>query len=285
MLTLCYSRTRVLTAAAAGLAVIGLLGVSTPAAGLGAGTVIADQHNAHVGGGLRGAPGGFKFRPRVTQSSFIPQGFSVTPWGQVYEIANSKFDAPNTRVQVRNLALWELDKQGKRPNGTDKFTWYRTHYYNKGAIRGAAFTNSFSEGAGNPSGRAADVRYLNDGPAARVGRMAFKGRNNRDNRFYDNSNWHFYPRQGKFVRNGGTDAVFVTMQARLIRGGSTDDRGKAQYTAGCGSDRFGDSSQNFRYLGDNSIGRHKKVNNGWQTYRSINMNKANIRRFTPPRDR
>jgi hypothetical protein len=228
----------------------------------------------------RNAPDAFKNAPRLTRAGGFGGDKQLNPWGQIYEIAgtDNRPDAENTRVQIRNLCLFELVKFN---NGG--FQWYLTRKLNGSAITGAAFTNGFTEGAGNgPAFPQADSKLIDGVRSVRVGRNAFYNAPGRDSGL-NNTNYHFYPSASRRVYNENPiDGVFVTCEVRLIKDGPIDDRANARYTAGVGADYRNISGV---YIGDTSIGNHRRVTNNWKTIRSINLSKSDIIAFTPPNDR
>jgi hypothetical protein len=264
-------------------------------------SIIEDQWWSHSAI-PRDAPPEWRWQPRVQRHGRLGDGNLANPWGQVYEMDGNRANAQNTRVQIKDLVMQELFVN----NGT--YIWYKTHHVNGAAIKGAAFPNDYSNGSGNGASWAPDLVMLKDGvtdrPSVRVGRLAFFGQtrpnyNNPNNPadpnytapndYYDNSNFHFYPSAAKELYGSlGVDAFFVTCKARLVKHGPTDDRGNATYCMGVGSDWLTpDPLQpgKFIHMGDNSIGRHKKITTLWQTFRSINFEYTNnVIQYTPYSD-
>jgi len=262
-------------------------------------TVYRDQwYNTSNNALPRNAPRNWDFRgdrdfgksvPRVNDYRGV-SGARLNAWGQVYEIEGTNMWAPNTRVQIRNLNLWELVVY----NG--QWEWYLTQKadgwgnssQNVMPINGAAFNNDYSNqvGVGDGSLAADDNRNSAGHPRVRVGRMAWKRWNGSrwvtDRSGYGNTNYHFFPNDRRRKINGN-DGVFVTCQARLVNMSSSqyDDRAQSKYTMSVGADHW---NEDYSYKGDSSIGRFKQVRNNWQTFRTINLNKADIERWTPMYD-
>ena len=211
----------------------------------------------------------------------------VNMWGQVYEINGNVGWAPNTRVELRNLRLWEL-----RFNNQGNPVWHRIQKVTGNGIRGRAYNNNFDGQVGLEAPNSGDVVRTSSGnPRVRIGRLAFLNWNKQQKKWVRpsskswvvNTNWHFYPtwRANTASNNSG---YYATCEGKLVdmTGGRFSDTRNAKYILNVGADRWSDDGS---HGGDLMMGSFIKLTTGWQTARAINLWWEEIGWWTPTSDR
>jgi hypothetical protein len=180
-------------------------------------------------------------------------------WGQLYEWKDGN-PANNTRVQIRDLAMYYLSK-------TDS-GWHKL----QSAVRveGAAYVEDFVGDVNKP----ADIRKEPDGSISVTAG--------------DGYNFHFWPSTGRVtIPKGDVLGCFVTVNARLILHdpNGIDDRNSARYLMGVGGDWWQSMDavwDNWKTNWDMGIGRFRFVTNEWQGFNLITLSPEQTKLFPPP---
>lgn len=181
-------------------------------------------------------------------------------WGQVYEDSGNS-PAINTRIQIRNIRAYVLDKQDN--------TWSMIQSHE--SVEGAAYREDF---AGDEN-IVANVRDEADGGiSVTVG---------------DGYNFHFWPPDGRVLldpeRIGG---IFTTAQARLVVDNPDlpDDRAQARYLMNMGADYWLDLAVQWRAdwtaNGDVAIGRFRYITSDWQAFNMTTLTPYELCQNPPP---
>ncbi len=180
-------------------------------------------------------------------------------WGQLYEWVNGN-PAKNTRVQIRDLAMFHLSK-------TDSM-WHELQ--SAVLVEGAAYVEDFVGDVSKP----ADIRNEPDGSISVTAG--------------DGYNFHFWPSTGRVeIPKGDVTGCFITVNARLILDdpNGVDDRDSARYLMGVGGDWWESLSaqwDNWTTNWDMGIGRFRFVTKEWQGFNLITLSPEQTRQFPPP---
>jgi hypothetical protein len=199
--------------------------------------------------------------PRLGYGNRAPDGWtSFIAWGQVYQAVGGS-PAPNTRVELRNIAAWVFDLQTNSWTGLQAET----------LVEGAAYVEDFADNASRP----ADIR------AEPGGGLSV--------RLADGYNFHFWPASGRVpVPQRPIGGVFTTVEARLIADdpASPDDRAEARLLLAMGADywRAADAEwqPDWSTVGDVAIGRFRFVTEDWQSFNMTTASAALLCAHPPP---
>jgi len=199
-------------------------------------------------------------KPRINWGN-DPKGFSaLQAWGQIYEDTSGNY-ANNTRVQVRNLKAYILNKKDNK--------WHLIQ--SSLDVEGMEFAEDFNDNKNRPP----DIRNEPDeGISVRTG---------------GGNNFHFWTIGGRaniaLMEIGG---IFITIQARLVLQDPKlpDDRSKARYLLSVGADYWKDLTIEWHgtYVnnGDVGLGRFKYVTSDWNAYNMISISEEEIKLYPPP---
>jgi hypothetical protein len=200
--------------------------------------------------------------PRIGYGADMPQEWrAFIAWGQVYTDAAGTHDAPNTRVQIRDIEAYVLDVASGR--------WQLLQFDR--LVEGAAYVADFADNASVE----ADIRTEADGSISVTAGAGY--------------NFHFWPSSGRIPlepqRIGG---IFTTVQARLILHDPTqvDDRAQARYLMSVGADYWRALDAEWRAdwsaNGDVAIGRFRYITNEWQAFNMTTVPLATLCANPPP---
>lgn len=196
--------------------------------------------------------------PRLGRGNNPGEFTAIIPWGQVYECAGGN-PAANTRVHLRNIALYILSKS----SGEWKLV------QNHPTIEGAAYVEDFQGDASKD----ADVRNEPEGGVSVTAGGGY--------------NYHFFTKRDTIDPND-IAGVFSTIQARLILNdpNGPDDRAQACYLLSMGADYWRDLTvgwnAQFTNNGDVGIGRFKFVTQEWQAFNMISLTGEELLENPPP---
>ncbi len=184
---------------------------------------------------------------------------AITAWGVLYEAAEGN-PATNTRVNIRNMQTWFLQKS------TGKWLLLQ----NTSTPVGGAYYEDFS---GDYS-KQADIRYEPDGTISATAGGGF--------------NFHFYPSDRASIDPNDIGGIVVVLQARLITAdpAKPDGRRTARYLCGAGADYYpaltggwpGNSSANPGV----AIGKMKYVQNDWRSFAMTTLTQTQLSNNPPP---
>lgn len=198
-------------------------------------------------------------KPRVGAQQ-PPAGWnSAIAWGQLYEWTGGN-PATNTRVQIKNLAMYYLSKADRK--------W---HLLQKSVgVDGAAYVEDFAGDVNKP----ADKRLENDGSVSVKAGGGY--------------NFHFWPKQGR-VKYPENDVAgcYVTVQARLVLDNASgiDDRASAKYVMSVGGDWWQSLTavwDQWKTNADMGIGRFRFVTPEWKSFNMITAPVDTVRKNPPP---
>jgi hypothetical protein len=222
------------------------------------GTIIGDMQLPHEAR-PHGVPTSYDWAagPRIGMGNDPGDLAAIIPWGQVYECAEGN-PATNTRVHLRNIALYLLSKSTGE--------WKEMHHFP--VVSGAAFVEDYKYNAS----RAADERVEPEG-----GISVTAG---------DGHNYHFWAWR-ETIDPDDIAGVFSTIQARLVLADPSgpDDRAQACYLVSMGADYWKDLKvgwAQFKTNGDVAIGRFKRVTVEWQAFNMTTLSADELRANPPP---
>lgn len=90
-----------------------------------------------------------------------------------------------------------------------------------------------------------------------------------------NMNFHGYGAL-QDIRGWDIEAVFVTVQSRLIPNGGEDDRGAAKYMLQAGGDYYATPGEPDRYLPAIALSRTKRITSDWQAFNMVTLSDVGI---------
>jgi hypothetical protein len=226
---------------------------------------VASQIAADMQGGNEGHPHGVPLSYDFANGPVMEMGNNssgwraITAWGVLYEAAEGN-PATNTRVNIRNMQTWFLQKS------TGKWLLLQ----NTSAPVGGAYYEDFS---GDYS-KQADIRRESDGTISATAGGGF--------------NFHFYPSDRASIDPNDIGGIVVVLQARLITADPSkpDDRSKARYLCGSGADYYPDLTGGWP--GDSTanpgvaIGKMKYVQSAWRSFAMTTLSEAQLSNNPPP---
>jgi len=177
---------------------------------------------------------------------------AITGWGQVYEAAEGQA-AVNTRVQIRHLQAWYKTKSSD--------TWQLASPGVVDVPDGALFPEDMASSSTRPSDYFEVSAELGGGISAVPG----NGRV-----------FHYFPPQRHVVALSEIEAVFATVQARLVVADTSqaEDCNQARYLHGSGVDAYPDESTSLEIAPAIAQGRMRLLTPDWEwvsTYYAPNM--------------
>jgi hypothetical protein len=198
--------------------------------------------------------------PVMGDGNTPPSGWkAATAWGIVY-VASQGNPATNTRVNIRNVQFYLLQKSTQR--------WLLLQ--NTSTPDGAAYLEDYSGDISKP----ADVRTEADGTISVAAGGGY--------------NFHFYPQDRASINPSDIGGVVSVFQARLIVGNAAlqDDRSSAQYLAGSGADYWPDlvNGMPAGQTVEPAIGggKMKYVQIKWRSFAMTTMTLAQLQANPPP---
>jgi hypothetical protein len=182
---------------------------------------------------------------------------AITSWGVVYVAAQGN-SATNTRVNIRNLQLYFLQKS------SNKWLLLQNTSTPDGSAYPEDFQGSYMQG---------DVRTESDGTISVTAGNGY--------------NFHFYPSDRGAINPNDIGGVVALFEARLIVGDPTlaDDRSTAQYLCSAGADYYpsvsGPGIENNPSVGN---GKMKYVKIDWRSFAMTTLTQAQLESNPPPVD-
>lgn len=191
----------------------------------------------------------------------LPKGWNAaTMWGQIYNEPGVALPR-NTRVQVRNLRMWQLSRRAGQ--------WVEVQA-TPGAS-GALYRQDFADDQNVPG----EVRTHADGSTSV--------------RLIMGHNFHFWPTTGRLELDPeDVVAMASSFQARLIVDDPKhpDDRRLARWVGSCGGDFWRTRSAGWKAdwsnNGDWAIGRFRRLTNDWITITATNASTEHFRTARSP---
>ena len=228
---------------------------------------VADQIAADMQGKVEGYPHGVPLNYDWANAPVVESGNNsggwkaITSWGLVYEAAEGNH-ATNTRVNIRNVQLWFLQKR------TNKWLLLQ----NTSVPDGAAYVEDFVGDVNKP----ANIRHESDGSISVTagGGYAF----------------HFYPSDRSSINPNDIGGVVAVLQARWITAdpSKTDDRSTAHYLAAAGADYWPNVTGELPNGPDSNpgigVGKLKYVQVNWRSFAMSTVSQANLESNPPPVD-
>jgi hypothetical protein len=222
--------------------------------------IINDSKLPHEGK-LHGVPDSYDWSkgPRMGMGNNPGNFTAMISWGQLYEDAQGN-PAGNTRVQIKNIEAWYLNKADNK--------WHLIQQSTE--VDGAAYVEDFVNDVNKP----AQIRTEPDGGISVTAGGGY--------------NFHFWTKTGRATINpSDIKGMFTTLQGRLVINNPDlpDDRGTAKYLLGVGGDYWLNLSapwDNFRTNGDIAIGRMKYVKKEWQAFNMCTLTEKELRDNPPP---
>ena len=188
--------------------------------------------------------------------------YAMTAWGQVYAAQGwHPENAPNTRVQIKDLETWVLSKS------TGK--WSEIQQANK--VDGAAYASDF--GNNGAIGVTTKDESNNGGGISVTAGNGY--------------NYHFWTDRAS-IDPADIAGVYTKFQARLVLDNpqGTDDRSSAQYIASAGADywrgKTADWASDWSNNGGVGGGRFKWVTNDWQNFSMETLSASQLLNNPPP---
>lgn len=199
--------------------------------------------------------------PRLGLGNHPGRFRALIAWGQLYEAAEGN-PATNTRVQIRNLTAYRLDR--------DSGQWVLLQH--SPIVAGFLYREDFS--GGNQSRPA----HLRREPSGGISVKAGGG-----------YTFHFWSQTGRVpITPEQVGGILVTCQARLAVDNQAiaDDRDRARYVMNVGGDYWLNETAEWDHFTTNAdigMGRFKYVTSAWQSFNMTTLSPAQLRRHPPPR--
>lgn len=219
----------------------------------------ADMREAHEGP-PHGLPQDWDWGmgPRVNLGTSPPATCrAVTPWGQLYEAAYGN-PARNTRVEIRDMALWILNR---------RHVWRRADVGVE--LDGKSFREDFS--GTDPS----QDDLIRQGSSLRVSISPGAG-----------YCYHFWTIRRDAIDPSDIAGIFATVRARLVTDDESlpDDRENARYLLSMGADYYQNTTDTNGCCDDVAIGRFKYVKTGWRSFNMTTLSPSELLLDPPPLD-
>lgn len=187
---------------------------------------------------------------------------SMTAWGQLYAAEGWRPEqAPNTRVQIKNIETWVLSKSTHQ--------WTAVQMAEK--VDGSAFASNFGNN-GNSGVTVKDESSRGGGTSVTAG---------------NGFNYHFWTSRADIDPND-IAGMYTKFQSRLIldNPNGADDRAQSRYIASAGADywrsRDADWAADWSNSGGVGGGRFKFVTNDWQNFSMQTLSADELLKNPPP---
>ena len=199
--------------------------------------------------------------PRINMGN-DPNNFkAMTAWGHVYTCSNNSVPLTNTRIQIKNIKSYYLNKKDNK--------WHLLQ--NSPGIEGDNFIENYISNHKKTANRRIEPDLTTS------------------IQLQDGFNFHFWvPRKRKLIDAEDIDGIFTTVMARLISDNPDlpDDIAENKYILGMGADYW--LSLDAPYAPGNAnnddiaIGRFKFITREWQSFNMITIGADEIRSNPPP---
>jgi hypothetical protein len=187
---------------------------------------------------------------------------AVVPWGQVYAAEGwHPEQAPNTRVQIKNMELWILSKSTNQ--------WSKVASAEK--VGGSAFASAFGNN-GNKGVTVKDEAANGGGTSVTAG---------------NGFNYHFWTNRVD-MNPSDIGGMYTRFEARLTldNPNGVDDRDSSRYIANAGADYWRSKTaawaSDWSNNGGVAGGRFKYVKNDWQNFSMTTIKTEDIVKNPPP---